>query len=84
MMAPTLLALLAGLIIAVVAAVRAKFLHSALVPVFVAGSAFAPFVSDKGWLLNMIRSASRSAAIAVVGLRVLRMSDREYATGVRA
>jgi small basic protein len=84
MMAPTLLALLLGLIVAMIAAVRAKFLHWALVPVFVAGFLFPPFVSDKGWFLNVVPVSIALAAIAAVGIRVLRMSDAEYATGVRA
>jgi small basic protein len=84
MMAPTLLALLLGLIVAMIAAVRAKFLHWALVPVFVVGFLFPPFVSDKGWFLNVVPVSVELAAIAAVGIRVLRMSDAEYATGVRA
>lgn len=56
----------------------------AVIPVFVIGFLFPPFVSDQGWALNVLPVGVALAALAIVGVRALRMSDAEVATGVRA
>jgi hypothetical protein len=51
-----------------------------LAPVFVVGF-LAPAFLGHGWVVNVVPSAVALAAMAVVGVRVLRMTDREFATG---
>ena len=63
-----------------VAAWRANWLPVYLAPVFVVGF-LAPAFLGHGWVVNVVPSAVALAAMAVVGVRVLRMTDREFATG---
>ncbi len=80
MMFPTLMALMLGITMLLVAAWRANWLPVYLAPAFVVGF-LAPAFLGHGWVVNVVPSAVALAALGVVGVRVLRMTDREFATG---
>jgi hypothetical protein len=82
MMIPTVAALLVGLVTALLAATRARWIPWFVAPVFALGF-LAPVVGgDEGWAINVVPTAWALAALAYVGVRALRMSDREFATGL--
>jgi hypothetical protein len=82
MMVPTVLALMVGLVIGLVAAARAHWLPWYLAPVFAVGFLAPVALQGQGWVANVVPAAVALSALAFVGVRVLRMSDREYATGL--
>lgn len=67
-------------VLLLVAACRANWLPVYLAPAFVVGFLASAFLGH-GWVVNVVPSAVALAAMAVVGVRVLRMTDREFATG---
>lgn len=82
MMAPTVFALMIGLVTALVSAARARWLPWYLAPVFVVGFLAPVALQGQGWVANVVPAAVALSALAFVGVRALRMSDREYATGL--
>jgi hypothetical protein len=82
MMIPTVLALMVGTVTAMLAATRARWLPWYAAPVFAVGFLAPVLLVGQGWVANVVPTAFALTALALVGVRALRMSDREYLTGL--